>query len=96
MEKIEAEMMTGWLASFTKLVDAVCGWVWGLPLIGAILVVGLILTLGLRINHVLNLKRAFVYMFRTEEGDGVTGEVSSFAALCTALVRGLSGLSSVM
>ena len=76
---------SGGLASFTKLVDAVCGWVWGLPLIGAILVVGLILTLGLRINHVLSLKRAFVYMFRTEEGDGVTGEVSSFAALCTAL-----------
>jgi len=75
----------GWLESFTKLVDVVCEWVWGLPLVGAILVTGLVLTLCLRFTHVFNLKRAFVYMFHTEEGDDVSGEVSSFAALCTAL-----------
>ena len=75
----------GWLESFTKLVDVVCGWVWGLPLVGAILVTGLVLTLCLRFTHIFNLKRAFVYMFHTEEGDEVSGEVSSFAALCTAL-----------
>ena len=75
----------GWLESFTKLVDVVHEWVWGLPLIGAILVTGLVLTLCLRFTHVFNLKRAFVYMFHTEEGDDVSGEVSSFAALCTAL-----------
>ena len=75
----------GWLESFTKLVDVVHEWVWGLPLIGAILVTGLVLTLCLRFTHVFNLRRAFVYMFHTEEGDGVSGEVSSFAALCTAL-----------
>ena len=67
------------------MIDAVSNWVWGMPLIGAVLVTGLILTLSLRFAHIFNLKRAFVYMFHTEEGDGVSGEVSSFAALCTAL-----------
>ena len=79
------EATSGWLEAFTKLVDVVHEWVWGLPLIGAILVTGLVLTLCLRFTHVFNLRRAFVYMFHTEEGDDVSGEVSSFAALCTAL-----------
>ena len=79
------EATSGWLTSFTAVVDSVSGWVWGMPLIGAILVTGMLLTLCLRFAHVFNLKRAFVYMFHTEEGDGVSGEVSPFAALCTAL-----------
>ena len=85
LEDFNMPVACGWLESFTKLVDVVCGWVWGLPLVGAILVTGLVLTLCLRFTHIFNLKRAFVYMFHTEEGDGVSGEVSSFAALCTAL-----------
>ena len=79
------EATSGWLESFTGVVESVSGWVWGMPLIGAILVTGMILTLCLRFVHVFSLKRAFAYMFHTEEGDGVSGEVSSFAALCTAL-----------
>ena len=79
------EATSDWLARFTNFVDVVDGWVWGVPLIGAILVTGLILTLCLRLNHIFNLKRAFRYMFHQEEGDGVSGEVSSFGALCTAL-----------
>ena len=85
MEEFDMPIDCGWLESFTKLVDVVCGWIWGLPLVGAILVTGLVLTLCLRFTHIFNLKRAFVYMFHTEEGDEVSGEVSSFAALCTAL-----------
>ncbi len=67
------------------MIDAVSDWVWGMPLIGAVLATGLILTLCLRFAHIFNLRRAFVYMFHTEKGGGVSGEVSSFAALCTAL-----------
>ena len=48
------EAASGWLESFTKLVDVVCGWVWGLPLVGAILVTGLVLTLCLRFTHISN------------------------------------------
>ena len=76
------EATSDWLTSFTNLVDTVDGWVWGVPLIGAVLVTGLILTFCLRLNHVFNLKRAFQYMFHQEEGDSVSGEVSSFGALC--------------
>jgi len=79
------EATSDWLTSFTNLVDTVDGWVWGVPLIGAILVTGLLLTLCLRMRHVFNLKRAFRYMFHQEEGSDVSGEVSSFGALCTAL-----------
>ena len=79
------EATSGWLTSFTAVVDSVNGWVWGMPLIGAVLVTGMLLTLCLRFAHVFNLKRAFVYMFHTEDGGGVSGEVSPFAALCTAL-----------
>ncbi len=79
------EATSDWLTAFTNLVDTVDGWVWGVPLIGAILVTGLILTAVLRLNHLFNLKNAFRYMFNQEEGGGVSGEVSSFGALCTAL-----------
>ena len=71
--------------NITEIVDAADSWVWGMPLIGAVIVTGLVLTVCLRLSHVFSLKRAFEYMFHTEEGSGVSGEVSSFAALCTAL-----------
>ena len=79
------EASSGWLNAFTGMVDTAGNWVWGVPLIAAILATGMILTLYLRLSHVFNLKRAFKYMFQQEEGDGVSGEVSSFGALCTAL-----------
>ena len=78
------EATSGWLASFTAFVDKVDGLVWGVPLIAAILVTGLILTCALRLNHLFNLRNAFRYMFHQEKGD-TSGEVSSFGALCTAL-----------
>jgi len=78
------EATSDWLAQFTEIVDKIDGYVWGIPLISAILVTGLILTCVLRLNHLFNLKYAFHYMFHQEEGD-TSGEVSSFGALCTAL-----------
>ena len=77
------EASSGWLDAFTAWVDKIDGIVWGIPLIAAILVTGLLLTCILRLNHLFNLKNAFRYMFHTEEG--TEGDVSSFGALCTAL-----------
>jgi AGCS family alanine or glycine:cation symporter len=79
------EATSGWLTAFSNAVGVASDWVWGMPLIFAILATGITLTIFLRLNHVLNLKRAFRYMFQQEEGEGVSGEVSSFGALCTAL-----------
>lgn len=59
------------------------GWVWGLPLIILIMICGILLTIrgrGLQIRH---LGLALKFMVSNE--DEGTGEISSFAALCTAL-----------
>ena len=77
------EASSQWLDDFTAWVDKMDGYVWGVPLIGAILVTGILLTCILRFVHLFNLKRAMKYMFTTEQ-DG-SGEVSAFGALCTAL-----------
>ncbi len=78
------EATSDWLAQFTAFVDKVDGYVWGIPLISAILVTGLVLTCVLRLTHLFNLREAFRIMFSGEETKG-TGEVSQFGALCTAL-----------
>ena len=72
-----------WLETLTQVVSAVDDFVWGLPLICLILLGGVWLTLRLRGMSLLQLPRALGYMLRNEPGG--KGEVSSFAALCTAL-----------
>ncbi|WMJ86533.1 alanine/glycine:cation symporter family protein [Anaerocolumna sp. MB42-C2] len=57
--------------------------VWGLPLIILIMAVGIYLTIRLHVLQLIHLPKALKYMVKNEEGG--TGEVSSFAALCTAL-----------
>ncbi|WFR58519.1 sodium:alanine symporter family protein [Anaerocolumna sp. AGMB13025] len=59
------------------------GIVWGLPLIILIMAVGIYLTIRLKVLQLVHLPKALKYMVKNEEGG--TGEVSSFAALCTAL-----------
>lgn len=69
--------------AFNAFLDTVDGYVWGIPLIAVILFVGLLLTSRLGVLQVTNLANALRYMLNNEkEGEG---EVSSFAALCTAL-----------
>lgn len=74
-------------ASTTSKLDHTLGiiddFVWGIPLIALILIVGLLLTLRSKGVQFLHLGKAFKFMFKDEKG-GV-GEVSSFGALCTAL-----------
>ena len=79
------ESVGSWLVGFTSLVDKIDGYVWGVPLIAAILAVGLVLPCVLRLNHIFNLREAFRIMFSGEESDGAHGEVSQFGSLCTAL-----------
>lgn len=57
--------------------------VWGIPLIVLIISVGIYLTVRLKLLQVIHLPKALKYMFKSEEGG--KGEISSFAALCTAL-----------
>ena len=72
------------LSTITKILSTVDDFVWGLPLIILILATGLFLTVGLRGLQIKRLPLAIKYMFSSDEEDG-SGEVSSFAALCTAL-----------
>ena len=71
------------LEKINQLLVAVDDFVWGVPLIILILTVGIVLTIRLRGLQIRQLPRALRYMVKNEESG--TGEVSSFAALCTAL-----------
>ncbi|MBQ7953387.1 MAG: alanine:cation symporter family protein [Clostridia bacterium] len=69
--------------SFSEILTKIDDWVWGIPLIALILIVGILLTLRSKGVQFLHLGKAFKFMFKDEEGS--VGEVSSFGALCTAL-----------
>ncbi len=71
------------LAQIDKLLTTIDDFLWGVPLIVLILFVGIFLTIRLKGLQFSKLGKALKYMFKNEEGG--TGEVSSFAALCTAL-----------
>jgi len=71
------------MEKFGEIVTAVDDFVWGWPLIILILVTGIILSIRTGFVQVLHLGKALKFMVKNES-DGV-GEVTSFAALCTAL-----------
>jgi AGCS family alanine or glycine:cation symporter len=71
------------MTNVNDFITWVDGLVWGLPLIILIMLVGIYLTIRLKVLQIIHLPKALKFMFQNEE-DG-TGEVSSFAALCTAL-----------
>lgn len=66
-----------------RIIGIIDGYVWGLPLIILIMVCGILLCVRLGFLQIRKLGTALKYMVSNEE-EG-TGEVSSFAALCTAL-----------
>ena len=71
------------MEAFNNFLVAVDDIVWGVPLIVLIMACGLVLTIrgrGLQFRH---LGKALKFMVKNEKGG--EGEVSSFAALCTAL-----------
>lgn len=71
------------LQTINNLLSKINDFVWGVPLIVLILSVGIFLTIRLKGLQISKLPKALKYMFKNEEGG--SGEVSSFAALCTAL-----------
>ncbi len=70
-------------SAFNDFITAFDDLLWGLPLICLILFGGILLTVRLRGVQFRQLGRALRYMLKNEK-DG-SGEVTSFAALCTAL-----------
>ena len=71
------------LEQISSILSAIDDFVWGIPLIVLILVVGIFLTIRLRGLQLSKLPKALKYMVKNEE-EG-EGEVTSFGALCTAL-----------
>ena len=72
------------MTAFNDFLQSLDDYVWGIPLIAAILFVGFFFTFRVKFIQIFHLPRAFYFIFKNEKGaDG--GEISSFAALCTAL-----------
>lgn len=71
------------LTNLNQFISWLDGIVWGIPLIIFIMSIGAYLTIRLKVLQVHHLPRSLKFMVKNEEGG--TGEVTSFAALCTAL-----------
>lgn len=72
------------LDQINSILGKIDNFVWGVPLIVLILLVGIFLTIRLKGLQIKKLPLAVKYLFENEKS-GESGEVSSFAALCTAL-----------
>lgn len=75
------------MKAFNELLGRIDNYVWGIPLIVAILAVGLLLTIRLRGLQFRKMGLGFRLMFSGEssKGESGKGDVTSFQALCTAL-----------
>lgn len=71
-------------STINSILVAIDDFIWGIPLIVLILAVGLFLTIKLKGLQIRKLPLAVKNLLANEQGEGA-GEVSSFAALCTAL-----------
>ena len=71
-------MLTQWLTTLDNLI-------WGPPLLVLLMGTGLYLTLRLGLLQVVRLPLALKLVFFPAKHDDKAGDVSSFAALCTAL-----------
>lgn len=70
-------------SSVNAVLNSIDNFVWGVPLMVLILSGGILLSVRVRFLQVRNLPLAFKWVFHNEKGQ--EGEVSSFAALMTAL-----------
>ena len=71
------------LEQLNTILGNIDDFLWGIPLIVLILATGIYLTIRLKGLQITKLPKALKYMLKNEEGGH--GEVTSFAALCTAL-----------
>ncbi len=72
-------------SKINSILDAIDGFVWGLPLIILILATGIFLTIRLHGVQFAQLKFAISSIFRKSEKSEDKGELSNFKALCLAL-----------
>ncbi|SJZ92948.1 alanine/glycine:cation symporter family protein [Garciella nitratireducens] len=70
------------MKNFTSILNQIDNWLWGPPLLILLVGTGIFLTFRLRGIQIRKLFLALKFLFSKEEGQG---DVSSFAALCTAL-----------
>ncbi|WMJ81399.1 sodium:alanine symporter family protein [Clostridium sp. MB40-C1] len=70
------------LLGIFKTID---NWLWGPPLLILLVGTGLYLTIRLGVLQIFKLPLALKYLFAKEDGEDLEGDVTSFAALCTAL-----------
>ena len=68
-----------------KVMNAIDSFVWGVPLLVLLMGTGIYLTVKLGLLQVTRLPLALKYLFKKDKGSNSDGDVSSFAALCTAL-----------
>lgn len=71
------------MEAFDNILSTIYTFVWGPPLIALILLGGIFLTIRLRALQFPWLPRALRYTFSNEKG--AEGEITSFAAMCTAM-----------
>ena len=70
---------------FEDIINWINGQVWGVPMLGLLLLTGLYLTFGLRLLSIIRIPYAFKQLFKKRTGEEAEGDVSPFAALMTAL-----------
>ena len=78
--------MNDLVTTISSLLSAVQSFIWGPPMIILLLGLGLLLTLKLRVLQIRKLSTALKMACTPHDGDPTKqGDVTSFAALCTAL-----------
>ncbi|MDR7018739.1 alanine/glycine:cation symporter family protein [Aeromonas salmonicida] len=73
------------MSSIQSALTAIDSFIWGPPLLILLVGTGVYLTLRLGLLQVVRLPLALRLVFGRDQGQGKQGDVSSFAALCTAL-----------
>lgn len=76
------------MENLAYLLDTIDGLIWGAPLLVALILVGVLLTVKLRCIQVSNLVLSLKLVFskqQNQKDDTKEGDISGFAALCTAL-----------
>lgn len=68
----------------TELIKTLNGLVWGVPMLALLAITGLYLSLGLKGYTLLNLKKAFGFLWKDRDSKG-EGDISGFNALMTSL-----------
>lgn len=73
------------MESILQIFKSISDFVWGAPLLILLVATGIMLTIRLGGIQIFKLPLALKYLFAKDEDDTGSGDVSSFAALCTAL-----------